>query len=82
MQGEDPRKMLYLKSKPIKFGIRYYYLIFAGDGDVEIFMFYVVLRDMNEDEKSIKLLAHLDGRAFEFSFQRSTTDGKLTEEAA
>lgn len=58
--------------------------VFTGTGDVKLFMFYfenVLMRGKDLQEKSYELLAHLDGEAFQFFFERFTTAGVLRDEA-
>ena len=56
--------------------------VFDGTGDVKMFLFYlenVILLGKEPHEKSLALLAYLDGDAFRFFFDRFTDAGELTE---
>lgn len=57
--------------------------IFDGSGDLKIFMFYfenVAMRGKPQEDKCHELIAHLDGEAFRFFFEKFTEDGKLSDE--
>lgn len=57
--------------------------VFDGTGDVRVFFFYfenVAKQNKMDAEKPYELLAYLDGRAFNFFFERFTKNGGTTAE--
>lgn len=55
-------------------------LVFDGSSDVNMFLFYfenVVMCDKDYAKKSLALIPHLDGEAFQLFFDKFTKNGKL-----
>lgn len=58
--------------------------VFDRTSDFKVFLFYfgnVASRNKNAEEKIYELLARLDKEAFQFSFEKSTRDREMLEDA-
>lgn len=51
--------------------------MFSGEGEIHLFFFYfkkIEMRGKDDSEEEFKFMAHLDGHAFEFFFDRFKKD--------